>query len=376
VADGTCPVQWTDRQAVVTLPERIDVSNSDKIREALLAVINQGATLLIADMTMTGSCDHGGADAVARAFQRAAVNGTQLRLVVTAQIVRRVLEINGLDRLISIYPSLEAATAAGMVIPLAPRQAVAGHSDGPAADDDHQAQPGVAEAVPLRYRAGEAWQRPQPAAITPAVLWRLIDALADGVALTDDSGGLALVNQRLVEMFGYGRGELTGKPVESLVPVDLRAAHAGYRADYLRAPRARPMGAGVRLVGLRKDGATFPVEVSLSPVQTATGHFTLAVVRDMTEIRQRQDLADLARAALEAVRETRARELLDSVVSSLFEVGLSLQEASDLPHAAARERIGTAISQLDLAIHDIRGHLFTARDQGLPPDGASPNGSG
>jgi anti-anti-sigma factor len=104
-------VQWTGRQAVVPLPEHIGLSNAGLIRDELLAVINCGATTLIADMTATISCDHAGADAVARAFQRAVISGTELRLVVTAQIVRRVLGINGLDRLVSIYPSLEEATA-------------------------------------------------------------------------------------------------------------------------------------------------------------------------------------------------------------------------------------------------------------------------
>src|ERR1035438_3722576 len=91
-------------QAVVALPEHIDVSNAGRIREQLLLVINSGAATMIADMTATVSCDHAGADAVARAYQRAAVSGAQLRLVVTAPIVRRVLSLSGLDRLVSIYP--------------------------------------------------------------------------------------------------------------------------------------------------------------------------------------------------------------------------------------------------------------------------------
>ena len=109
----TYPVRWTGRQAVVALPEHIDVSNASQIREELLWVINRGAAALIADMTATLSCDQSGADAVMRAYQRALASGTQLRLVVTAEIVRRVLGINGLDRLISVYPSVEPATAAG-----------------------------------------------------------------------------------------------------------------------------------------------------------------------------------------------------------------------------------------------------------------------
>jgi hypothetical protein len=69
VPDGPCPVRWTGKQAVVTLPEHIGVSNSGQIREQLLDLVNRGAAVLIADMTGTVSCDHGGADALLRAYQ-------------------------------------------------------------------------------------------------------------------------------------------------------------------------------------------------------------------------------------------------------------------------------------------------------------------
>jgi anti-anti-sigma factor len=113
MAEDTCPVQWINRQAVVTLPEHIDRSNADRIREQLLLVINRGAAALIADLAATASCDYSGADALARAYQRAAASGTELRIVVTADVVRRVLSLSGLDRLISAYPTLDAALAAG-----------------------------------------------------------------------------------------------------------------------------------------------------------------------------------------------------------------------------------------------------------------------
>ena len=106
------PVQWAGRQAVVALPVHMDASSAGQIRGELLSVINGGATALIADMTATTWCDHAGADAVVRAFQRAVISGTELRLVVTAEHVLRVLSLSGLDHLVSIYPSLEAATAA------------------------------------------------------------------------------------------------------------------------------------------------------------------------------------------------------------------------------------------------------------------------
>jgi anti-anti-sigma factor len=115
------PVRWTGRQAVVVLPEHIDVSNTGQIREELLSVINRGAAVLIVDMTATLSCDQSGADAVMRAYLRAFASGTQLRLVVTTQVIRRVLGVKWLDRVISVYPSVEAAAAGTPAVPMAPQ---------------------------------------------------------------------------------------------------------------------------------------------------------------------------------------------------------------------------------------------------------------
>jgi anti-sigma B factor antagonist len=106
------PVQRAGQQAVVALPVHMDASDAEQIREELLPVNNGGATALIADMTATTSCDHADADALVRAFQRAVIGGTELRLVVNAEHVSRVLSLTGLDRLVPIYPSLEAVTAA------------------------------------------------------------------------------------------------------------------------------------------------------------------------------------------------------------------------------------------------------------------------
>ena len=105
-------VEWAGGQAVVALPEHIGISNAGQVREELLSLINRGATTLIADMTATVSCDQAGAEAVLRARTRAAASGTELRLVVTAPVVARVLGLVGLDRTVSVYPSLDAAVAA------------------------------------------------------------------------------------------------------------------------------------------------------------------------------------------------------------------------------------------------------------------------
>jgi anti-anti-sigma factor len=361
------PVQWTGKQAIVTLPEHIDVTNVGQIRDELLALINHGAATLIADMTATLSCDHAGAGAMARAHQRAIVSGTQLRLVVTSKIVSRVLSIEGIDRLVSIYPSLEAATAARS--PLELIHAVPAQRDGSAP------RRRSAWVMPGRRNPGPRSEL-KAAVITPDVLWKLVNALADGVALTDDEGVLVLVNSRLNEMFGYHPGELTGLPVESLVPEDLRAAHRGHRSAYAQASTARPMGTGARFVGLRKDGATFPVDVSLSPVANATGQFALAVVRDVSDAGRRHDLADLARAAAAVKQARRERQLLDGVVNSLFHLGISLQTAIDLPHDIARRRITEALQRVDDTIRSVQDYVFSTRDQAgpshPPPPGRSP----
>lgn len=93
-----------------------------QIQELLLVLINRGATELIIDMTGTAWCDQAGAAAVVRAHLRAAASGAQLRLVVTAEAVRRLLTLRGLDRLIPAYPSVETATATeAPVVPMTPK---------------------------------------------------------------------------------------------------------------------------------------------------------------------------------------------------------------------------------------------------------------
>jgi len=340
MADDLFPATWTGRRAIVSFPEQVDISNVDQLRDRLLSVINRGATVLIADMTSTVSCDHAAVDAIARACQRAAASGTQLRLVVTAPLVRRVLSIEGLDRLVAIYPLLDAAIAAGSAI---------------AAPSGTTSPPQVSLTSTRGIRA-----------VTPAVLWQLLDALGDGLALTGEDGRITLVNRRCAEMFGYRREEMTGLPIDELVPAEVRAAHPSYRADYYRAPQARPMAERARLAAQRKDGATFPVEISLSPVPTATERYVLAVIRDATQARQRDDLADLARGVA-AGQPQLARELLDRVVQHLFQVGLSLQATADLPAETARERLGEAMDRLDEVIQEIRDYAFTAEETGDGP---------
>jgi anti-sigma B factor antagonist len=105
------PVLWMGPTAVVTLPAEIDITNADQVREDLLSVLNQGAVLLIADLSQTTFCDSAGVGALARTFRRADANQSEMRLVITTPAVQRVLTLTGIDRLLDLYPSVTAALA-------------------------------------------------------------------------------------------------------------------------------------------------------------------------------------------------------------------------------------------------------------------------
>ena len=343
MTDGITSAAWPDRRAVVTFPERVGAPDAAGIGEQLLSALSGGAVTLIADMSATVWCDRAGVDAVARAYQRAAASQAELRLVIPAPEVRRLMSAEGLDRLVPVYSSLEAALAAGS-------------PDGPGADDP----PGQAVSAPpwpARPQAGRDNGSRSAAPVTEAVLRQLVDALDDGVVLADGDGTIVLANRRLAAMFGYQPGELAGQLVEALIPAGLRDAHRRQRAAYADKPVARPMADRARLVGVRKDGSTVPATITLAPVPTVGEHLVLAVVRDATQAQQRDDLAVLLSAAA-ALEVEHGRELLDRVVGSLFHAGLALEAAAGLPADVARERISEALRRLDDTIHEIRDHVF------------------
>jgi anti-anti-sigma factor len=348
MAEGKQQVTWTGRRAVVAFPEHVDMSNAAQIRQHLLAVFDGGAAVVIADMSATVWCDYVGVDTVARACQQAAVCRAELRLVATSPAVQRLLAAEGLDRLVPVYSSLEAAITAREL-------------EGPDPRGD-PAPPMMAPRWPARSQHGQE-NGPRPAPLNEAALRQLIDALADGIVLAGEDGRIVLANRRAAEMFGYLPAELAGQPVESLMPAGLRDSHRLDRASYALKPVARPMADRARLVGLRKDGSTIPVMVTLSPVPTASGHFVLAVVRDATHERAQDDLIDLVRGVL-AEQAQHAEDLLDRVVDNLFHVGLSMDTAASQPLELARERIGDALQRLDDTIHAIRDHVYRSQRPG------------
>ncbi len=117
----------------------------------------------------------------------------------------------------------------------------------------------------------------------------LLESVPDAIVMVNKSGRIVLVNGQAEALFAYGRGELLGKPIEELLPQRYREGHVAHRTRYFSELKARAMGAGLELFACRKDGAEFPVEISLSPLTTEEGVFAMSAIRDITDRKKLQE---------------------------------------------------------------------------------------
>jgi two-component system cell cycle sensor histidine kinase/response regulator CckA len=144
----------------------------------------------------------------------------------------------------------------------------------------------------------------------------LLEAAPDAMVCADADGQIVLVNAQAERLFGYGRDELIGQPAEILVPDAAQAGHPAHRAAYVADPRPRPMGESLELSGRRRDGSTFPAEISLSAANSGADIVVMAAIRDVTERREAATTAARLAAIVQSSHDAVIGETLDRVITS------------------------------------------------------------
>lgn len=161
--------------------------------------------------------------------------------------------------------------------------------------------------------------RNKPTALSPAeasealknslTINELFEALSEGIIVVDAAGMIVAANRRIADMFGYAKSEVIGQSVSLFVPEQYRVVHARQTSDYFAEPRRRRMGQGIDLIGRRKDGTEFPVEISLSYIDTAVGKMGIAFVSDITKRKKTERELQVRNEELDAFAHTVAHDL-------------------------------------------------------------------
>jgi PAS domain S-box-containing protein len=201
----------------------------------------------------------------------------------------------------------------------------------------------------------------------------VVEAAPDAIVLANWEGRIVMTNPQAERMFGYAQQELIGQSVEILVPDRFRREHIDHRSAYSKRPVARAMGKGLELTAVRKDGSELPVEVSLTPVETANGTVVASIIRDITE---RNQLAQQTRrATILEERSRMARDVHDTLAQGFTGIVLNLEAAEEGAEnltEEVRHRIGRARDVARESLVEVRRSIL-ALSSALPVHGDLPN---
>lgn len=200
----------------------------------------------------------------------------------------------------------------------------------------------------------------------------VVEANATGLLVADSGGIIVLANPALARMFGYAKEELIGQPMEILLPETEHKRHAGLRANYLRAPLPRPMGAGRDLHGRRKDGSILPVEISLSSFTENGQQFVDAVVVDISERKRIEQLHQQTETRLQLLMQTNPNGVV--VVDDQGRIQMSNPALDHMFGYAPEELLDQAVETL--VPEASRGQHSRLREQYLQAPSIRPMGAG
>ncbi len=166
----------------------------------------------------------------------------------------------------------------------------------------------------------------------------VVESTPNAMVMTDADGRIVLVNAQAEKLFGYHRQEMLGQSVEMLVPPRFRGRHPEYRRGFMSEPRARPMGAGRDLYGLRKDGTEVPVEIGLNPIRTEDGMLVLAAIVDITQRKQAERSLVESQQQLQAANQRLEQRVAERTAEAQRRTAQLRVLASQLTQAEQKER--------------------------------------